>query len=72
MVTLLVGNKTDLAEEQRRVPISEVKQYSSMQGIDYIETSALDSTNVEEAFHMLIKCKFEDKCDLIKIGYPVF
>ena len=28
MVVLLVGNKTDLADEQRRVPISEVKQYS--------------------------------------------
>lgn len=58
MIVMLVGNKTDLADEQRRVPISEVKQYSQIHQLEWIETSALDSTNVDEAFHMLIKCKF--------------
>ena len=50
MVVLLVGNKSDLADEQRRVSKSEVEQYCSLHACKSIEVSALDSTNVPEAF----------------------
>ena len=59
MVVLLVGNKSDLAEEQRNVSEEEVKEYSLANQLESIETSALDSTNVDEAFHMLVNCKLD-------------
>jgi len=47
MVVLLVGNKCDLAEEQGEVDSSEVSQYAQKNDVAFIETSALDATNVE-------------------------
>uniref|UniRef100_A0A3Q1CNF4 Ras-related protein Rab-25 n=1 Tax=Amphiprion ocellaris TaxID=80972 RepID=A0A3Q1CNF4_AMPOC len=46
IVVMLVGNKTDL-ESERSVPTEEAKDFAD---ILFLETSALESTNVEAAF----------------------
>merc|ERR1712226_1203324 len=51
--TLLVGNKCDL-EHLRTVPTEEGQQLAAKHGMTHIETSALDATNVEEAFHQIL------------------
>ncbi|XP_077446231.1 ras-related protein Rab-25-like [Stigmatopora argus] len=49
IVVMLVGNKSDL-EDIRTVPAEEAKAFAESKGLMYMETSALDSTNVEAAF----------------------
>ena len=58
MAILLVGNKSDLADEQRGVEIADATQYSQKNNIAFIETSALDSTNVDKAFNLIVSCKY--------------
>ncbi|KAM3657146.1 ras-related protein Rab-25 [Ammospiza nelsoni] len=54
IVVMLVGNKTDLAQA-REVPMEEAKMFADNNGLLFVETSALDSTNVEEAFETILK-----------------
>ncbi|XP_077599350.1 ras-related protein Rab-25-like [Stigmatopora nigra] len=49
IVVMLVGNKSDLVD-LRTVPAEEAKAFAESKGLMYMETSALDSTNVEAAF----------------------
>ena len=58
MVILLVGNKSDLADEQRKVELEEVEKYCATADQQYLEVSALDSTNVEESFNLVVGRKF--------------
>lgn len=53
IVTMLVGNKCDL-KHLRAVPVEDAKKYANDSGLSFIEASALDSTNVEEAFTQTI------------------
>ena len=46
---MLVGNKSDL-RHLRAVPTEEARAYAERNQLSFIETSALDSTNVEAAF----------------------
>ena len=46
---LIVGNKCDL-EDQREVSREQAMEYSKKNGIHYMETSAKESTNVNDAF----------------------
>uniref|UniRef100_A0A915IBE9 Ras-related protein Rab-25 n=1 Tax=Romanomermis culicivorax TaxID=13658 RepID=A0A915IBE9_ROMCU len=50
---ILVGNKSDL-KHMRAVPTDEAKNFSQENGLSFIETSALDSTNVEAAFTTIL------------------
>ena len=54
MARLLVGNKCDL-ENIREVSQDEAKSVAESEGLFFIETSALDSTNVQTAFEIAIK-----------------
>ena len=56
VVVLLVGNKSDLGS-LRAVPEEEGREFAERHGIGFIETSALDSSNIEEAFRKLITGK---------------
>ena len=50
---MLVGNKSDL-NNLREVRTEEATQFASENNLFFIETSALDSTNVEMAFHNIL------------------
>ncbi|CAF1233440.1 unnamed protein product, partial [Didymodactylos carnosus] len=51
---LLVGNKCD-QHHMREVMSEDAQNYASERNIQYMETSALDATNVEQAFLLLIQ-----------------
>eukprot|EP00096_Caligus_rogercresseyi_P001100 TRINITY_DN11718_c0_g1_i1.p1 TRINITY_DN11718_c0_g1~~TRINITY_DN11718_c0_g1_i1.p1 ORF type:complete len:203 (+),score=86.67 TRINITY_DN11718_c0_g1_i1:43-609(+) len=51
---ILVGNKADLSE-RRRVSREEAMSFAENTQMTYIETSALESTNVKQAFTSLIQ-----------------
>lgn len=53
---MLVGNKSDL-RHLREVPTDEAKAFAEKQHLSFIETSALDSTNVELAFQNILTGK---------------
>lgn len=49
IVIILIGNKCDL-ENQRAVPTEDAKEFAQKEGLFFLETSALEATNVEPAF----------------------
>ena len=53
IVLLLVGNKSDL-EDRREVPFEIAQDFATQRNMSFIETSALDSSNVENAFLQVI------------------
>ena len=53
IVIMLVGNKSDL-RHLRAVPTDEARGFAEQNNLSFIETSALDSTNVETAFHNIL------------------
>mmetsp|Transcript_60445 Transcript_60445/g.148697 ORF Transcript_60445/g.148697 Transcript_60445/m.148697 type:complete len:222 (+) Transcript_60445:178-843(+) len=53
IVIMLVGNKSDL-RHLRAVPTDDSKSYAEQRNLSFIETSALDSTNVEQAFQTIL------------------
>lgn len=53
IVVMLVGNKKDM-ETLRTVPTEEAMGFAEKRTLMFMETSALDSTNVENAFHRVL------------------
>lgn len=51
---LMVGNKSDL-DAQRRVSLEEAQQMCRNLGTPYIECSAKQRVNVDQAFHELVR-----------------
>ena len=73
---MLVGNKSDL-ERQREVPVSMAAKAAEQHGLAFIETSALQASNVEKAFVDLIVDVYNkhyksarpfDRCDSLSSG----
>ncbi|KAI0713680.1 ras-domain-containing protein [Earliella scabrosa] len=56
---LIIGNKSDLVE-RKVVEYSAAKEFADALSIPFIETSAKESTNVEEAFTMMAKVIKDD------------
>ncbi|KAK8501986.1 hypothetical protein V6N13_023241 [Hibiscus sabdariffa] len=54
VVTILVGNKSDL-RDSREVSTADGKALAEAQGMFFMETSALDSSNVAAAFQTVVK-----------------
>lgn len=54
VVTILVGNKTDL-KDAREISTAEGKSLAESEDLFFTETSALDSSNVTAAFQTIIK-----------------
>jgi len=52
IVIMLVGNKSDLTH-LRAVPTDEAQSFAAEHGLSFIETSALDASNIELAFHTI-------------------
>jgi Ras-related protein Rab-11A len=53
IVIMLVGSKSDL-ENIREVPTEDAKEFAENEGLFFMETSALEATNVEPAFITLM------------------
>ncbi len=53
IVIMLVGNKSDL-KHLRGVSTEDAQSFSEKEGLSFIETSALESTNVEKAFQRIL------------------
>ncbi|XP_006641903.2 RAB11a, member RAS oncogene family, like [Lepisosteus oculatus] len=53
IVIMLVGNKSDL-RHLRAVPTDEARAFAEKHGLSFLETSALDSSNVELAFQTIL------------------
>ncbi|KAL6133881.1 hypothetical protein ACLB2K_066114 [Fragaria x ananassa] len=53
IVIMLIGNKCDL-ESLRAVPTEEAQEFAQRENLFFMETSALESTNVETAFLMIL------------------
>ncbi|CCU99994.1 unnamed protein product [Malassezia sympodialis ATCC 42132] len=53
IVVMLVGNKSDL-KHLRAVPTEEAKAFAAENNLSFIETSALDASNVEQAFQNIL------------------
>lgn len=51
---LLIGNKLDL-ESQRQVPTERAQEWAQKLDIPFLETSAKDATNVEQAFTRMVE-----------------
>lgn len=53
IVIMLVGNKMDL-EDQRVVPTEDAKEFAEKEGLFFLETSAMEATNIEDAFSTVL------------------
>lgn len=49
IVIILIGNKADL-KDQQAIPTEDAKEFAEKEGLFFLETSALEATNVETAF----------------------
>jgi Ras-related protein Rab-11A len=56
----LVGNKSDLVD-QRKVSREEATALAEKLNLSYMETSALNATNVEQAFVLLVTSIYHKK-----------
>eukprot|EP00195_Chlamydomonas_chlamydogama_P011414 CAMPEP_0202901966 /NCGR_PEP_ID=MMETSP1392-20130828/15605_1 /ASSEMBLY_ACC=CAM_ASM_000868 /TAXON_ID=225041 /ORGANISM="Chlamydomonas chlamydogama, Strain SAG 11-48b" /LENGTH=163 /DNA_ID=CAMNT_0049588635 /DNA_START=389 /DNA_END=880 /DNA_ORIENTATION=- len=52
---ILVGNKSDMAEEKRAVPYSKAKAFADEYKLHFFETSAKENHNVDEVFYAISK-----------------
>ncbi|CAK9147317.1 unnamed protein product [Ilex paraguariensis] len=53
IVIMLIGNKTDL-KHLRAVATEDAQGFAEKEGLSFIETSALEATNVEKAFQTIL------------------
>ncbi|KAF3777863.1 Ras-related protein [Nymphaea thermarum] len=53
IVIMLIGNKTDL-KHLRAVATEDAQTFSEKEGLSFLETSALEATNVEKAFQTIL------------------
>lgn len=50
---MLVGNKTDL-EDQRSITTEDAREFAQKENLFFLETSALEATNIENAFQTVL------------------
>ena len=76
MIQILVGNKLDLADEKRAVPIERGQALADEFGFRFFETSAKEDTNVEQVRWLAaprrcrqLLCTWDPEC-MGRIGVP--
>lgn len=60
IVIMLVGNKLDLSESSRQVSTEQGGALAEQEGFLFVETSALDATNVDKAFSTVFDTIYSD------------
>ncbi|GFS04979.1 Ras-related protein Rap-1b [Elysia marginata] len=55
IVIFLIGNKADNNDSRRQVSYEEGKKYADENGVSFLETSARDNINVNEAFEKFVE-----------------
>lgn len=53
IIIMLIGNKSDLGS-LRAVPMEDAEEFAQREKLFFMETSALDATNVETAFFTIL------------------
>ena len=53
--TVVVGNKCDMGHRQRKVEVEEGENLCKELGVPFLETSAKNAVNVEEAFYTVVR-----------------
>ena len=56
---MIIGNKSDLNDE-RKVDIENALEKAKLLNIPFMETSALDSTNIQNAFENILREMYKD------------
>jgi GTPase KRas protein len=51
---VIVGNKCDLSDEERKVQKTEAENFAKEHGLEFTEASALNRINVKEAFTIVV------------------
>ena len=69
IVVMLVGNKVDL-KHLRAVNTEDAREFAGQHNLLFVETSALESTNVEEAFTETIRKVHSIQLEKIKSQVP--
>lgn len=72
---VIIGNKSDLDDNERKVKKEEAEMYASNIGVDVIETSALNNINVTEGFLKVSEIYLNNKInknEKKKLGCPCF
>lgn len=58
LLQVLVGNKSDMADEKRAVPVARGQALAAEYNMRFFETSAKDNLNVEEVSAAWLVCSF--------------
>ena len=59
---VVLGNKIDMGEERRMIPQKRANAYCTSRGqMPYFETSAKESTNVEQAFEVIARAALQQE-----------
>jgi len=66
---VIVGNKIDKNQEDRKVTYEEGKEFADENNLEFIETSALTGKNIEKIFEKLVD-QYE-KMNAVKQKKPV-
>ncbi|CAA7400966.1 unnamed protein product [Spirodela intermedia] len=71
LVIMLIGNKSDL-EDQRSVSTEDAKEFAQKEGLFFLETSAMQATNVDSAFITVLTEVFQivNKKTLVSESQP--
>eukprot|EP01117_Protostelium_nocturnum_P010231 TRINITY_DN3670_c0_g1_i1.p1 TRINITY_DN3670_c0_g1~~TRINITY_DN3670_c0_g1_i1.p1 ORF type:complete len:217 (-),score=79.80 TRINITY_DN3670_c0_g1_i1:103-753(-) len=65
LVMMLVGNKCDL-KTFREVATEEAKKFAEQKGLLFVETSALNGKNIDEAFKQTIEALYQKRVSSMK------
>ena len=68
---MIIGNKCDIDATEREVKYEDAKAFATELNIDYIETSAKTSNNVEKAFIQMVEELIKNKIEQQNVGNAV-
>ncbi|XP_074559822.1 ras-related protein RABA2a-like [Curcuma longa] len=61
IIVMLIGNKIDL-KHLRAIPAEDAQSFAEKEGLSFMETSAFEATNVENAFNIILSDIYRIMC----------